>query len=82
MDKVTVSSIQGNGIDGYQVLVESGKVVKASKQEWIDGGEKLLVKLQVAPKASEAIDQSDGIWHGSSSACKRGRLYRNDDFTL
>lgn len=56
MDKVTVSSIQGNGIDGYQVLVESGKVVKASKQEWIDGGEKLLVKLQVAPKASEAID--------------------------
>lgn len=55
MDKVTVSSIQGNGIDGYQVLVESGKVVKASKQEWIDGGEKLLVKLRLHRKQARQL---------------------------
>ncbi|MCD8123079.1 MAG: hypothetical protein LUE65_12775 [Clostridiales bacterium] len=55
MDPVTVSSIQGNGRDGYQILVESGKTVEASRQEWIDGGEKLLVKLEIGMKASEAV---------------------------
>ena len=45
MEKVTVASIQGNGPDGYQMLVETGKVVQADRQEWVDGGEKLLVKL-------------------------------------
>lgn len=57
MDKVTVSSIQGNGKDGYQMLVESGRVIKAEQQEWIDGGEKLLVKLGLNLKASEAVDK-------------------------
>lgn len=56
MEKVTVSSIQGNGKDGYQILVESGKVVEATQQEWIDGGEKLLVKLRIDVKASAAVD--------------------------
>lgn len=56
MDQVTVSSIQGNGRDGYQILVESGKVAEATEQEWIDGGEKLLVKLVVGKKAGEAVD--------------------------
>lgn len=55
METVTVSSIQGNGHDGYQILVESGRVVEASEQEWIDGGEKLLVKLAIEKKASEAV---------------------------
>lgn len=57
MDQVTVSSIQGNGRDGYQILVESGKVVGATDQEWIDGGEKLLVKLKIKEKASVAVDK-------------------------
>ena len=57
MEKVTVSSIQGNGRDGYQILVESGRVVEAHRQEWIDGGEKLLVKLGIEKKASEAVDR-------------------------
>lgn len=56
MDCVTVSSIQGNGHDGYRILVESGKVVEASEQEWIDGGEKLLVKLAIGQKASGAVE--------------------------
>lgn len=57
MEAVTVSSIQGNGRDGYQILVESGKVVKATKQEWIDGGRKLLLKLRLDQKASAAVDK-------------------------
>lgn len=57
MEKVTVSSIQGNGRDGYQILVESGRVIEANRQEWIDGGEKLLVKLGIEKKASEAVDR-------------------------
>ena len=56
MAQVTVSRIQGNGHDGYQMLVEKGRVIKAEEQEWIDGGEKLLVKLQLDKKASEAVD--------------------------
>ncbi len=56
MDQVTVSSIQGNGRDGYRILVESGKVAEATEQEWIEGGEKLLVKLVVGKKAGEAVD--------------------------
>ncbi len=56
MECVTVSSIQGNGHDGYQILVESGKVVEASEWEWIDGGEKLLVKLAIGQKASRAVE--------------------------
>lgn len=57
MEKVTVSGIQGNGRDGYQILVESGRVIEANRQEWIDGGEKLLVKLGIEKKASEAVDR-------------------------
>ena len=56
MEKVTVASIQGNGPDGYQMLVETGKVVQADRQEWVDGGEKLLVKLGIEKKPTEAVD--------------------------
>lgn len=55
MKEVTVSSIQGNGCDGYQILVENGSVEKAKKEEWIRGGEKLLVKLKTKRKASEVV---------------------------
>lgn len=57
MEQVTVSSIQGNGRDGYQILVASGSVAEATEQEWIDGGEKLLVKLAIDQKASVAVDK-------------------------
>lgn len=32
-------------------------MVEAHRQEWIDGGEKLLVKLGIEKKASEAVDR-------------------------
>ena len=52
MNCVTISSLQGNGHDGYQLLVESGGVLEATHDEWVRGGQKLLVKLQVQQKAS------------------------------
>lgn len=55
MKEVTISSIQGNGRDGYQLLVEKGSVVEATRQEWVEGGEKLLVKLHVEQQASQMI---------------------------
>lgn len=57
MDRVTISSIQGNGHDGYQLLVESGSVLEATHEEWVQGGEKLLVKLQVQQKASLMVQK-------------------------
>ncbi len=57
MEKVTVSSIQGNGRDGYQMLVESGQTVQATQKEWVDGGEKLLVKLKLDQGASSFVDR-------------------------
>lgn len=56
MDPVTISSIQGNGKDGYQLLVESGKTLPATEKEWKDGGEKLLVKLETGCRAQDAVD--------------------------
>ena len=55
MDGVTVSSIQGNGRDGYQILIEKGSVEEAGRQEWVEGGKKLLVKLRVE-NAQGAVD--------------------------
>lgn len=57
MEKVTVSSIQGNGRDGYKILAESGKVIEATEQEWICGGRKLLVKLKLEEKASTVVNR-------------------------
>lgn len=57
MDCVTISSIQGNGREGYQILVDKASVVEATHEEWVQGGEKLLVKLQVAQKASLMVQK-------------------------
>ncbi|MCI8429973.1 MAG: hypothetical protein HFI16_06910 [Lachnospiraceae bacterium] len=57
METVTISSIQGNGRDGYQMLVESGSVKEVSRQEWIDGGEKLLVNLCIGRNPIDAVDR-------------------------
>ena len=56
MDCVTVSSIVG-GKGKYKLLVEKADVVEPSREEWIEGGEKLLVKLHVAEKASTVVDK-------------------------
>ena len=57
MDCVTISSIQGNGRDGYQILVDKASVAEATHEEWVQGGEKLLVKLQVNQKASVMVQR-------------------------
>ena len=64
MNTVTVSSIVGSRMN-YKLLIEKGAVVKATEQEWIDGGEKLLVKLQLDKDVLEFVDQlmSEGMDH-------------------
>lgn len=57
MKKVTFSDMQGTA-GNYQILVATGATLPVSEQEWIDGGEKLVIKM--APdgvKPSEAIDK-------------------------
>lgn len=57
MDKVTFSDIQGSAGD-YQVLVATGKTLPVSHEEWVDGGEKLVVKLRAdGVKAGSVVDQ-------------------------
>lgn len=56
METVTISSITG-ARGCYKLLVDHAEVVQASKEEWIEGGEKLLVKLHVADKASAVVDR-------------------------
>lgn len=57
MDTCTVCDMQG--INGqYQIMISTGHTIAATHQEWIDGGEKLLIKLcldGIAP--SEAISK-------------------------
>lgn len=57
MDCVTIASIQGNGHDGYQILIDKAAVAEATHEEWVQGGEKLLVKLQVSQKASVMVQR-------------------------
>lgn len=56
MSCVTVSSIIG-ARGCYRVLIERADVVEATHEEWVNGGEKLLVKLHIAEKASKAVDK-------------------------
>ena len=55
MSDVTVSSIVGSK-GHYKLLVEKADTVEATHEEWVEGGEKLLVKLHVAKKASTVVD--------------------------
>ena len=56
MEKVTISSITG-ARGSYKLLADRAAVTEASHEEWVEGGEKLLVKLRVADKASAVVDQ-------------------------
>lgn len=56
MEEVTVASIVGNR-GTYKLLVENADVVAATHEEWVEGGEKLLVKLHVSEKASETVNK-------------------------
>ena len=56
MESVTISSIAGSG-GQYKLLVDTADVVQTSHEEWVEGGEKLLVKLHVGTKASAVVDQ-------------------------
>lgn len=55
MESVTVSSIVGNR-GQYKLLVEKADVEAATHEEWVEGGEKLLVKLHVSGKASQVVN--------------------------
>lgn len=56
MENVTISSIVGCR-GNYKLLVEQADVIAATREEWVEGGEKLLVKLHVADKASRVVDK-------------------------
>lgn len=73
MEKVTVASIVGSkGI--YKLLVETADVTKAEHDEWVEGGEKLLVKLHVPVKASETVDKLMDIGLDHHLIVKEGDL--------
>lgn len=57
MERCTVCDLQGTA-GQYQLLVATGCVLPATHEEWVEGGEKLLIKLRldgVAP--STAVDK-------------------------
>lgn len=57
MDKVTFCDMQGSA-GKYQVLIATGKTLPVSHDEWVDGGEKLVLKLRAdGCKASQVVDQ-------------------------
>ncbi|WP_455630869.1 hypothetical protein [Megamonas sp.] len=64
MEAVTVSSIVGSRMQ-YKLLIEQGSVVSATHQEWVDGGEKLLVKLHLDKDVFKFIEQlmAEGMDH-------------------
>lgn len=65
MDKCTVCDMQG--VNGeYQLMISSGSTVAASHEEWVEGGEKLLIKLRLdGVKPSVAIEKmmNAGLHH-------------------
>lgn len=57
MEKVTFCDIQGSA-GNYQMLVASGSTLPVSHEEWVDGGEKLVLKLRAdGQKPSQVVDQ-------------------------
>lgn len=57
MDKVTFCDMQGSA-GNYQVLIAEGETLPVSHEEWVDGGEKLVLKLRAdGQKPSRVIDQ-------------------------
>ncbi|MBC5660278.1 hypothetical protein H8S44_10890 [Anaerosacchariphilus sp. NSJ-68] len=57
MKKVTFCDMQGSA-GTYQLMIATGETLPVSHQEWVDGGEKLVLKLRAdGVKASQVIDQ-------------------------
>ena len=57
MDKVTFCDLQGSN-GNYQLFVAKGRTLPVSHQEWVDGGEKLVMKLRAdQAKPSEVISK-------------------------
>ena len=57
LDKVTFCDMQGSA-GKYQLMIATGKTLPVSHEEWVDGGEKLVLKLRAdACKAGDVIDQ-------------------------
>jgi L-fucose isomerase-like protein len=65
MKKCTVCDMQGtNG--SYQLMITTGEVLPATHEEWVTGGEKLLIKLRIdGVKPSAVIDKmiASGFHH-------------------
>lgn len=65
MDKCTICDLQGTA-GNYQLMVATGSVLPATHEEWVEGGEKLLIKLRVdGCKPTEAVDKmmAAGLHH-------------------
>lgn len=57
MEKVTFCDMQGSA-GNYQMLVATGSTLPVSHEEWVDGGEKLVLKLRAdGQKPSQVVDQ-------------------------
>lgn len=65
MDKVTFCDMQGSA-GNYQLLIATGATLPVSHEEWVKGGEKLVLKLRAdGVKPSKAIDKmiAAGLHH-------------------
>ncbi len=65
MEKCTVCDMQGTA-GNYQMMLATGSVLPATHEEWVTGGEKLLIKLRLDDiKPSEAVDRmmAAGLHH-------------------
>lgn len=65
MEKCTICDLQGTA-GNYQMMVATGSVLPATHDEWVTGGEKLLIKLRVdGCKPSEAVNKmmAAGLHH-------------------
>ncbi len=56
MEKATVTSIVGSA-GKYRLLIETADIAEATDKEWVEGGEKLFVKLHMPIKASEVVQK-------------------------
>ncbi|WP_243141009.1 MULTISPECIES: hypothetical protein [unclassified Lactonifactor] len=65
MNKVTFCDMQGSA-GSYQMMIATGSTLPVSCQEWVEAGEKLVVKLRTdGVKASQVVDQmiENGLHH-------------------
>ncbi|MGX8702579.1 hypothetical protein [Caproiciproducens sp.] len=57
MSKCTVCDMQGSA-GNYQLMIATGEILPSTHEEWVTGGEKLLVKLRIdGAKPSAVLDR-------------------------